>query len=214
MWTEADRAGRLKDRPGTLKARLMPFDSVNVEKALQDLADGRFIIRYQVDGERYIQIRTWNEHQRPHHTERESVFPSSVNGELTVISPLENGEKKDSRNREHSLPFPSLPFPSSLEGDDAFKTAWDDWVGYRKEIKKPLTKRSMQAQLDEFARWGSERAIAAIRHTIRMTWQGLREPEEAGNSRGPRASGLSSHEAAIKRLEDMGLIGRDDDDEK
>ena len=32
----------------------------------------------------------------------------------------------------------------------------------------------------KFAEWGEARAIGAIRHTIAMGWQGLREPETTG----------------------------------
>lgn len=123
MWCEADKAGRIKDKPASLKARCLPFDNIRVEKALEELANAEFIYRYEVDGERFIQIRTWEEHQRPHHTERASTIPPYTgNGYLTVISPLENGEKKDSRNREPSFPFPSLPFLSQAAKPGSFRT--------------------------------------------------------------------------------------------
>jgi hypothetical protein len=210
MWTEADKAGRMKDKAGTLKARLMPFDNMNVEKALQELAAGKFIVRYQVDGEQYIQIRTWNEHQRPHHTERESNYPDSVNGELTVKEPLLNGEKNCSRKREPSLPFLSLPFPSSLEGSVEFQEEWESWVKHRVQIKKPLTAEQVKKQLQEFGEWGVERAVAAIRHTVKKGWQGIREPEAFGQC-ASNGQAISSHEAAMRKLEEMGKIGKDDE---
>ena len=176
MWCEADKAGRLKDKPKTLKARCLPFDSVDINKALDQLADSRFIIRYMVGGEQYIQIRTWDEHQRPHHTERASVYPESVNGDLTVNSPLQDGEKKVTRNREPSLPFLSLPFPSSL-GESEFRPVWEKWVKHRVQIKKPLKEAQATEQIRQFGEWGTARSIAAINHTVRQGWQGLREPE-------------------------------------
>jgi hypothetical protein len=188
LWTEADKAGRLKDKPKTLKARCIPFDHVDIDKALGALADGKFIIRYEAEGEAYIQIRTWEEHQRPHHTERESVIPERVNGYLTVKEPLLNGV-----NDSVNPPFPSLPVlevsknkpsPLNLPFHDSpdFQQAWTTWVAHRKQIRKPLTAEQTKAQLEEFSEWGIERSIAAIKHTVKKGWQGLREPDVEPNS--------------------------------
>jgi hypothetical protein len=81
LWGLADKAGRLEDRPLRLKAEIFPYDKVDVEKCLQQLnksKDGSgqpFINRYTTDNQRYIQIVTWEKHQRPHHTEKESTIP-------------------------------------------------------------------------------------------------------------------------------------------
>ena len=45
LWCQADKAGRLKDKPRTIKACCLPFDSGSVDKALQRLADAGFIYR-------------------------------------------------------------------------------------------------------------------------------------------------------------------------
>lgn len=172
MWTEADKAGRLKDKPKTLKARCLPFDKVDIEEAIQQLADANFIVRYTVEGTGYIQIRTWEEHQRPHHTERASTIPERVNGEITVKQPLLNGV-----NDSVNPPFPSCILPSSLEGSCEFKDAWESWIKHRKQIKKPLTGEQIKKQLATFAEWGVPRSVTAIEHTIRQGWQGLREPD-------------------------------------
>jgi hypothetical protein len=82
MWCQADKAGRLQDRPKKLKAVIFPYDHVDAEKCLQQLAQPKngsgkpFINRYESDGQRYIQILTWDEHQKPHHTEKDSQIPS------------------------------------------------------------------------------------------------------------------------------------------
>ena len=194
MWTQADKAGRLKDKPKTLKARCLPFDNLDIEKSLRQLSDSNFIIRYTIGGEQYIQIRTWEEHQRPHHTERESTHPSVENGSLTVNSPLENGEKKGSRNREPSLPFLSFPFPSCIS--EGFRATWESWVKHRKQIKKPLTEEQVRMQMAEFAKWGEDRSRLAIQHTIKKGWQGLREPDERDGK--PTAPAQRTFEDMVK----------------
>jgi hypothetical protein len=76
MWTEADREGRLEDRPKRLRMALFPADSVDVDRMLNDLAEFGFIQRYEIDGKRYLQIDSFTKHQMPHHKEVASVIPA------------------------------------------------------------------------------------------------------------------------------------------
>ena len=76
MWTQADREGRMEDRPKRLKAVIMPYDNVQVEKILEDLTKARFIIRYKAGGRPYIQIRTFTKHQRVNMREPASTIPA------------------------------------------------------------------------------------------------------------------------------------------
>lgn len=75
LWPQADKAGRMKDRPIKLKLTILPYDEINFDKLLDDLHKTGFITRYKVDGEAYIQVNTWEIHQRPHHYESESLYP-------------------------------------------------------------------------------------------------------------------------------------------
>ena len=76
LWTEADREGRLEDRPKRLKNALFPADDVQVESMLDGLARYEFITRYERDGKSIIQIVKWAKHQNPHKREGASVLPS------------------------------------------------------------------------------------------------------------------------------------------
>ena len=97
LWVQADREGRGEDRPERLKIEIMPYDEVDAEEIMRILAcpkkNGKrpFIIRYEIDGERYYQIINWQKHQKPHKTERESVIPPVPKELLTVKQPLTNG---------------------------------------------------------------------------------------------------------------------------
>ena len=71
LWTQADVEGRLKDDPEKLKVQIFPWDKVNSDKLLSELHP-KFIIRYEVSGVRYIQIRTWKAHQRINGKEADS----------------------------------------------------------------------------------------------------------------------------------------------
>lgn len=80
LWCHADREGRLRDEPKRLKAEIFPYDDVDAEALLAELARTRkhkpgVIIRYEICGERYILIPHFLDHQKPYHKEIESVIP-------------------------------------------------------------------------------------------------------------------------------------------
>jgi hypothetical protein len=114
IWTLADREGRLEDRPMRMKMELFPCDNVNVEEMLQQLEGGGFIKRYEVNGEKLVQVLAWSKHQNPHHTEKASTYPD-IHGGLTVKEPSKPSEprKQDGGNLADSL----LLIPDSLIPD-------------------------------------------------------------------------------------------------
>lgn len=111
LWTVADRARRLQDRPKKIKIDVFPADSLNVDAILQSLHDAKFIIRYEVDGTKYIQVTNWAKHQNPHHTENWSKIPD-LNGFVTVKPPIEprDSQEEHGGNLADSL----LLIPDSL----------------------------------------------------------------------------------------------------
>ncbi len=84
---QADCEGRLEDRPLRLKAAIFPYEEADVEALLEELASGpeKFIVRYQVSGQRYIAIPTFAKHQNPHSKERQagSRIPAFQCGDVT-----------------------------------------------------------------------------------------------------------------------------------
>lgn len=80
LWTQADREGRLEDRPMRLKAALFPYDAVSIHDGLVELEKIGLIVRYEGDGQKLIAIPTFGKHQIPHRMEPPSELPG-VNGE-------------------------------------------------------------------------------------------------------------------------------------
>jgi len=58
-----------------------------------------------------------------------------------------------------------------------FRTAWDAWKKYRKEIKHALAPTTRRRQLQMMEQWGVEAAIKAIDTSITKGWHGLFESE-------------------------------------
>jgi hypothetical protein len=90
LWCEADREGRLLDRPKRLKAEIFPYDDVDVGRGLNMLDGFGFIQRYTVAGVGYIQITNFAKHQNPHKKEAPSEHPGpdkAENSACTVQDP-------------------------------------------------------------------------------------------------------------------------------
>jgi hypothetical protein len=75
LWMLADREGRLEDRPKKIKAKALPYDNVDADEILCALNENGFIVRYEVDGTKYIQIANFSKHQKPHSNESASEIP-------------------------------------------------------------------------------------------------------------------------------------------
>ncbi len=116
LWTVADRDGRLQDRPKKIKIDVFPADNLDIDAMLSALHNGKFIVRYEVDGGKFIQISNWTKHQNPHHTEKASEIPG-CNGCLTVNTPLEHKQTK-SKDGE-CLADSLLLIPDSLIPDSS-----------------------------------------------------------------------------------------------
>lgn len=89
LWTLADREGRLGDRPKKIKMEVFPCDNCDVDNLLAQLRDKGFILRYEVDGEKYIQIVNFSKHQNPHKNEKPSEIPAP-NCEKAASAPEES----------------------------------------------------------------------------------------------------------------------------
>ena len=103
LWCQADREGRLEDRPKRLKIDILPYDDCDIEFLLETLADSpdKFIQRYSVDGKKYIAITNFTKHQNPHAKEQVSTIPTPIiieeapdeTGAKTMQAPDETGAK-------------------------------------------------------------------------------------------------------------------------
>ena len=117
LWCLADKEGILEDRPLRIKAELFPYrENLDVNGYLTVLQRLGFIHRYVVNGVGYLQVINFEKHQCPHHTEKSKKYPKYHDvKDLTVKSPLSNGEKQV-LTRSDSL-IPDSLIPNSLIED-------------------------------------------------------------------------------------------------
>lgn len=149
LWTLADKEGILEDRPLRIKAELFPYrENFDINGYLTVLVAFNMVVRYSVDGKGYIQIVEFKKHQNPHHTEKDSEYPSYTDGcQITVKQPLNNGHTPADSLIPDSLIPDSLIHDSLIVGDEkkervALATRLpDNWTPSDEDYKFCKTKR-------------------------------------------------------------------------
>ena len=135
LFTQADRRGRLLDEPQRLRLRLLGFDlKANVDALLDELAAARMVVRYQVDGHRYLQVRSFEKHQRPHPQETESTIPAcssenvKLNGEqCNFTATSSKGTASKPCTDTGSLILDTGSRTTTLAGEDGFDTFYESY---------------------------------------------------------------------------------------
>lgn len=78
LWTHCDDEGRCVDNPRLIKAGIFPLHDDITPKVLDGqlakLAQLDLVVRYEVDGRRYLSVRSWDEYQHPQRARR-SQYP-------------------------------------------------------------------------------------------------------------------------------------------
>jgi hypothetical protein len=96
LWLIADREGRLEDRPRRIKAELFPYDELDVDVLLTDLAQRGFLLRYDAEGVPAIAIVNFLKHQCPNAKESASALDAPTSEQLQAK------HRKDSVGHENS----------------------------------------------------------------------------------------------------------------
>jgi hypothetical protein len=124
LWCEADREGRLEDRPARIRAEVFPYrGNLDIDTHLQWLHLNAFIRRYEAKGLKIIQILKFTEHQRPHKNEVESVLPTLDQASTTKVRRTSNQGRKSAQPNTQALRSDSgLLTPSSLTPDSGLLT--------------------------------------------------------------------------------------------
>lgn len=189
LWCIADREGRLEDRPKKIKIEVLPYDDSDVDKLLDDLmnADEHFIIRYEVEGNKYIQISNFKRHQNPHKNEKPSDIPPipeqapCKHGTSTIQEQVYNVSKPaDSLNlipdSFNLIPSSSITDSSENDADDANtpeieKAIGTQAVAYTEQSwGRPLSPGEMDGLIkwcDDFATQGSKEPDAVVIEAIK-----------------------------------------------
>jgi hypothetical protein len=116
---------------------------------------------------------------------------TGVAGGVTLVSQEQDTVKKTKRRRTSRGDMGVTPtvcdLPPSLDTAE-FRGAWDSWMRYRKQARKPLTPETAKRQLAKCAKLGADRAAAAIEVSIERGWQGIYEASDGNGQPKPASS--------------------------
>lgn len=190
LWLQADREGRLEDRPAKIKAQALPYDGVDVSDLLGQLATSGFVTRYQAKGRDLIQINTFGKHQRPHPKEPASALPTL---------PCKETAEQDPAAERSNRPFmPGVVVPEEgkefldtgegegnggTHGAGDLATAQTDgerqeyvaavWSEFLRASGEPATRIMSSAEFDVLRRW--------MHYPLRVVLQGIRDCKGRGH---------------------------------
>lgn len=217
LWTLADRAGRLEDRPKKIRAEVLPYDDCDPDDLLNQLEQRNFIRRYQVGENKYIQVVTFEKHQNPHVKEPASLLPAP---DEHHTSPVLNVPLPESPIPYPESPIlnPSTPDPVQAPVVVVEKFILPDWVpvdpwNALMEVRKK--KRDAQTPYALNLIVGKLQRISAIGHdptdllneAVERSWSTVFEPKGKFNAKPttePKSTSTlrSAHDAiALRKAE-------------
>ncbi|MCH5584586.1 hypothetical protein MK805_06335 [Shimazuella sp. AN120528] len=136
LWTIADREGRMEDRPKRIKAEILPYDNCDVVELLDELNNRNFIMRYQVDGGKYIQITGWHKHQNPHVKEKASTIPAPDLSNASTVQALQDNKQEKSSSGSGNDKEKKIKKIKQADSDEMEKEKTFENDGSAKSFKK------------------------------------------------------------------------------
>ena len=103
LWCQADREGRFRWRPRTLKLACLPYDDLEFGDVLDALAQHHFVVRYEYGEELYGWIPTFGNHQKLNPREPDSRLPpppTEKNADKTLLEQCLDTEQTLGKGRE------------------------------------------------------------------------------------------------------------------
>jgi hypothetical protein len=80
----------------------------------------------------------------------------------------------------------------------SFAEAWINWEKHRSEKRKPLTRGACRIAINDLAKMGLDRSIAAINHSIMQDYQGIYEPR---NGHATTSRAISRTQAQVEEAQ-------------
>jgi len=193
LWTLVDDSGVTRGNSRMLASLLFPYDDDApslIDGWLQELEQEECIVRYSAEGQSYLQICNWLNHQKI-----DKPTPSKLPQFESIREDsrkLPVGEEGKGKEKDSSAAF-ALP-------DWIDRTTWELWLKTRKG--KKMIPEQMQAQVDKLSKWrdaGLDYA-KALADAATAGWQGLFEPKPANGRAVGQQDKDQAREGARARL--------------
>lgn len=157
LWTAADKEGRFKWAPRSLKLDCLPFDDCDFSRVLDALRTRGCVVKYVCDGREFGYIPSWADHQIINNRESASVLPEPTKDSIESMTSTREarvdhatgtrhgnfqgeGKGKEGKGKEgerEDAPRKRDATPSKPDG--VTDRVWTDWLQLRKAKRAPVT---------------------------------------------------------------------------
>ena len=195
LWTVADRDGRFRWTPRTLKLDCLPFDDVDFELVMEALERNGFIKRYAIQGVAYGCIPSWACHQVVNVREQISKIPDISRADTFLhvhahTTPVQENGEREGKGREKEkegkriTPLSASTIPPLSAG---FQEFWNEWPAGERKVGKVKAnqfwkREKLEARTDEIvalvAAWKLTEKWTAGFCPQPMTWLNGRQYED------------------------------------
>lgn len=101
--------------------------------------------------------------------------------QCSADSPSESPPTPKPAKKKADEPPPDIPL---LLATPEFKVTWEQWIRYRKEIRKPMTRIGMEKALDSLLEMGPVEAIKALNTAMTNGWRGFKFNDQKEGTNG------------------------------
>ncbi len=191
LWCQADREGRFKWQPRTLKAQVCPFDELDFSRVLDALATRGFLIKYAVGDVFFGLIPTFKSHQIINNKERVSSLPSHDSSDAEVITctrearddhatatrAVRKGKEHGKERKGTGKPFVTseiLVYEPHMDTTEV-RTSMDEWLAHKRSRGQGYTTTAALEKL--LAKFDTPLAFTeAVNHSIANNYAGMFAP--------------------------------------
>lgn len=215
LWTQADDDGRLRGNSRMLASLLYPYDDDAkryIDGWLTELASQGCIIRYEIDGDSYIEICKWLIHQKIDKPTKSKIPPPPCQDDTNsrgFSSPREGssadqgGDQGGDQGVEGKKAAPSASrsrAATPAKPDDVLDQTWSDWLALRKSKRAPVTPTVLEQAREEAVKAGLQ-LEQFLRIWCARGSQGLQadwlKPAELAQARGAQAESFRERERRL-----------------
>lgn len=211
LWTQADREGKLIDRPKRIKAEIFPYENFDVEKGLNDLQKTGFIFRYKANVNIFdrvlapeqpvtevsiIKIVNFSKHQKiDKANEKESELPEPEQGYYStsnslVIAGEGKGKEgnKERKGKDNAQAQSIFDFKKYLVDYGFEANLVEDWLKVRKNKRATNSETALLDFISEFEKKENADKNETMRLIVSNSWSGFRwswlEEKKLNNGKG------------------------------
>lgn len=223
LWTIADDSGRLRGNSRMLASLLFPYDDDApglIDKWMDELDREHCIDRYEVDGNRYVQIAKWLNHQKIDRPSESKIPPfdessrvlandresSSLDLRIKDQGSKDRGAKEQDAQSASAKRAAVLVKHADLVAEGLSEQTAAELLASRKRHRADLTPRAWEGIKREFALAGLT-LEQGVGYMLTRGWRSFEAKwldKQQGNGNGPQRQSIHEQRAAVL----AGLTGR------